>query len=69
LKRGQNIVGKRTGRQSAPTTVNSSVRTCEYLMTAEIERLLAAARKASRYGHRDATMILIGYRPIKLRSC
>src|SRR5262249_22022369 len=25
--------------------------------TAEIERLMAAARKSSRYGHRDATMI------------
>jgi hypothetical protein len=25
---------------------------------AEIERLMAAARKASRYGHRDATMIV-----------
>jgi integrase len=61
-KHGQNIVGKRTGGQSAPTTVNSSVRTREYLTTAEIERLMAAARKSSRYGHRDATMILIGYR-------
>jgi integrase len=55
-------VGKRTGGQSAPTTVNSSVRTREYLTTAEIERLMGAARKSSRYGHRDATMILIGYR-------
>jgi integrase len=36
--------------------------TREYLTTAEIERLMAAARKSSRYGHRDATMILIGYR-------
>src|SRR5215831_5078605 len=61
-KRGQNIVGKRTGGRSAPTTVNSSVRTREYLTTAEIERLMAAVRKSSRYGHRDATMILIGYR-------
>jgi type 1 fimbriae regulatory protein FimE len=24
--------------------------------------LMAAARKSSRYGHRDATMILLGYR-------
>jgi hypothetical protein len=61
-KRGQNIVENRTGGWSAPTTVNSSVRTREYLTTAEIERLMAAARKSSRYGHRDATMILIGYR-------
>src|SRR6266478_3031358 len=57
FERGQNIVGKHTGRRPAPTTVNSSVRTREYLTTAEIERLMAAARKSSR-----ATMILIGYR-------
>jgi integrase len=62
FERGQNIVGKHMGRWSAPTTVNSSVRTREYLTTAEIERLMAAARKSSRYCHRDATMILIGYR-------
>ena len=61
-KREQNIVKKPHGRPAAPTTVNSSVRTREYLTTAEIERLMAAARKSSRYGHRDATMILIGYR-------
>src|SRR5262249_29491734 len=61
LKRGQNIVKNRRGG-SAPTTVNSSVRTREYLTTAEIERFMAAARKSSRYGRRDATMILIGYR-------
>jgi integrase len=58
----QNIVENRRGRRSASTTVNSSVRTREYLTTAEIERLMAAARNSSRYGHRDATMILIGYR-------
>jgi Phage integrase family len=46
----------------APNTVNSSVRTREYLTEAEIERLMAAARKSSRYGHRNATMILLGYR-------
>ena len=62
FERGQHIVGKSRVGRSAPTTVNSSVRTREYLTTAEIERLMAAARKSSRYGHRDATMILIGYR-------
>src|SRR5262249_19111412 len=62
FERGQNIGGKRRGGQPPPTTVNSSVRTREYLTTAEIERLMVAARKSSRYGHRDATMILIGYR-------
>src|ERR1700752_3157676 len=45
------------------TIVNSSVaRTREYLTAKEIEDLMVAARKSSRYGHRDATMILIAYR-------
>ena len=48
---------------STPTIVNSSVaRTREYLTGPEVEKLMAAARKSSRYGHRDATMILIAYR-------
>src|SRR5262249_6295064 len=62
LERGRNIVGKRRAGRSPPTTVNSSVRTREYLTAAEIERLMAAARASSRYGHRNATMILLGYR-------
>ena len=48
--------------RSVGANLNSSVRIREYLTTAEIERLMAAARKSSRYGHRDETMILIGYR-------
>ena len=46
----------------APSTVSSSVRTRDYLTTLEIDALMAAARQSSRYGHRDATMILLGYR-------
>jgi|SRR5262245_25658100 len=47
----------------APSIVNTSVsRTRSYLTGSEVETLMAAARKVSRYGHRDATMILIGYR-------
>jgi hypothetical protein len=46
-----------------PTIVDSSVaRTREYFTGAEVERLMAAARKSSRYGLRDGTMILIAYR-------
>ena len=45
-----------------PTIVNSTVRTREYLTAAEVEALMASARKHSRYGHRDATMILIAFR-------
>jgi integrase-like protein len=47
----------------SPRIVNSSVRRIrEYFTPAEIKRLMATARKASRYGHRDATMILMAYR-------
>ncbi len=52
-----------TDGTTPPTIVNSSVgRTREYLTGAEVEKLMAAARKSSRYGHRDTTMILIAYR-------
>jgi integrase len=46
-----------------PNTVNTSVvRTRRYLTGREVERLIEAARKHGRYGHRDATMILLAYR-------
>jgi integrase len=46
-----------------PTTVNTSVvRTRRYLTGREVEKLIEAARKHGRYGHRDATMILLAYR-------
>ena len=48
--------------RATPTTVNSLVRTREYLTEREIDKLMDAARAGSRYGHRDATMILLGYR-------
>ena len=52
-----------TADGEAPNTVNTSVaRTRRYLTGREVERLIEAARKHGRYGHRDATMILIGYR-------
>ena len=40
---------------------NAELRTREYLTDAEVEQLTDAA-KANRYGHRDATMILVAYR-------
>src|SRR5260370_16926213 len=45
---------------SPPTTVNCTVR--KYLTAREIEKLMDYARKHSRYGHRDSTMILAAYR-------
>ena len=40
---------------------NRDLRTREYLTEAEVERLMEAA-KDNRWGHRDATMILVAYR-------
>ena len=40
---------------------NAEVRAREYLTDAEVNRLIVAAG-ANRYGHRNATMILIAYR-------
>ena len=40
---------------------NGKLRTREYLTEAEVERLMAAAKR-NRWGHRDATMILVAYR-------
>ena len=40
---------------------NSELRTREYLTPAEVEKLMKEARQG-RYGHRDATLILIGFR-------
>ena len=40
---------------------NAELRTREYLTEAEVERLIETV-KGNRYGHRDATMILVAYR-------
>ena len=55
----------------SPATVNRTVtprrlpnrklRTREYLTEAEVERLMSVAGK-NRWGHRDATMVLVAYR-------
>jgi type 1 fimbriae regulatory protein FimB/type 1 fimbriae regulatory protein FimE len=64
-------MAKRHLRLVAPATINRTVRptrppnadlpTREYLTEAEVGRLMNAA-KANRWGHRDATMILVAYR-------
>src|SRR5262249_38378453 len=62
---------KAASRKRAPTTVKRTVRrgrrpnghyrTREYLTEKEVERLMKAAGR-NRYGHRDATMILLAFR-------
>ena len=46
---------------STPNTENFTVKR-RYLTEREIEQLMDTARKLSRHGHRDATMILVAYR-------
>jgi type 1 fimbriae regulatory protein FimB/type 1 fimbriae regulatory protein FimE len=62
---------KRTERIPAPSIVlgtvprkplNATRRPREYLTLKEVGLLMGGARKRGRYGHRDATMILVGYR-------
>jgi hypothetical protein len=38
------------------------LRTREYLTDKEVEKLIATARRSARYGHRDATLILVAFR-------
>ena len=41
---------------------NQDVRSREYLTEKEVNQLMTAAKGMGRHGHRDATLILIGYR-------
>lgn len=41
---------------------NADRRSREHLSPAEIDQLIAAAKRLGRHGHRDATMILLAYR-------
>src|SRR5262249_56445462 len=52
---------KPTSKKRTPSIVNLTVKR-RYLTEREVERLMDCARKHGRYGHRDATMILVAYR-------
>jgi integrase len=54
------IVADQAAVRSTPNTVNYTIR--KYLTAREVEQLMDHARKRSRHGHRDATMILVAYR-------
>ena len=51
----------RAKRQIPTRPSNRDLRPREYLIPFEVEKLIGAARKG-RYGHRDATLILVAYR-------
>ena len=56
------VNGTVTGRRPPPARRrNVEVRAREYLTDSEIDRLIKAAGR-KRYGHRDATVILVAYR-------
>jgi integrase len=60
----QLVAPSNVNRQVAPILrrgTNASLRTREYLTPAEIEKVIKAA-KAGRWGHRDACLIMVGYR-------
>jgi len=51
------------GKVTPPRRVkNKSRRTREHLTPAEVDKLIAAAGKLGRHGHRDATLLLLAYR-------
>src|SRR5262249_2185138 len=64
--RGLSTIVNRTVTPRRPRNVD--LREREYLTPKEVDRLQHAAGKHSRYGHRDATAILIAYRH-GLRAC
>ena len=56
------LVSSRHENRSVPIRpANAELRTREYLTKAEVEKLVREARQG-RYGHRDATLILIAFR-------
>src|SRR5687768_9439285 len=68
-----NVVQLRPARTSPTTTVNGKVRppfrvanrmrrSREHLTAGEVDRLMTAASRLGRHGHRDATLILLAYR-------
>ena len=52
---------KSASKKRTPSIVNLTVKR-RHLTEREVERLIDCARKYDRYGHRDATMILVAYR-------
>ena len=56
------LIAPRHENRSVPVRPpNDELRSREYLTVAEVERLMKAAQHG-RYGHRDATLILVAFR-------
>jgi type 1 fimbriae regulatory protein FimB/type 1 fimbriae regulatory protein FimE len=50
------------GKLPPRRVLNSERRSREYLSPAEVDSMITAAKNTGRYGHRDATLILLTYR-------
>ena len=50
------------GKVPPPRRKNKDVRSREHLTPDEVEALMTSARSLGRYGHRDATLILMAFR-------
>ena len=58
-----NVTALRAKSRKSPTTENRKVtRSREYLTPDEVDRLMTTAAKVGRYGHRDATLMVLTYR-------
>ena len=55
------LVAPHSEKRTVGRKANAKYRTREHLTEAEVERLIEAA-KDNRYGHRDATMVLVAFR-------
>ena len=72
MAKSSNVVPLRGRKGAAPNTLNGKVppprrknkdvRSREHLTPDEVERLITSAKSLGRYGHRDATLILMDYR-------
>jgi len=72
MSQASKVIPLRPRKRAAPSTLNGKVppprrknkdvRSREHLVPDEVERLISSARSLGRYGHRDATLILMAYR-------
>lgn len=54
--------GKLTGNRGLGRVKNEAVRPREFLLEAEVDKLIETAKQIGRHGFRDATLILLAYR-------
>src|SRR4051812_33766070 len=60
---GPLLLTPRPRRSTPRKPKNADVRSLEHLTPDEVEELIRADGQAGRHGHRDATMVLVAYRP------